>query len=108
MTHRHTAIPIDSGPIACSLPSDDLQARLREWDDLRKAALIAESTEGNVTTTIWDRLEGVATRLNRLVDAERQCCSFLGFDLREDEDEIRLETTFPPGTEGMLTIDQTE
>ena len=97
LTPRQTEIIRNSDPIACSLAPNDLQTRLREWSDLRKAALIAERTEGNVNTTIWVRRGDVATQLRRLVDAERQCCSFLGFDLQEIEDEIRLATTFPPG-----------
>ncbi|MGH2750571.1 MAG: hypothetical protein ACRDK3_06825 [Actinomycetota bacterium] len=63
-----------------------------------------ESTESNVKTTVWKRQGDVFTRLKRLVDAERQCCSFLGFDLEESDDEIRLRTTFPPGAEGLLTL----
>lgn len=105
MTHEHTQASEVSERIACSLPSADLHARLKEWGDLRRAALIVESTEGNVNTSIWERRDDVATRLKSLVDAERHCCSFLAFHLQETDDEIRLETTFPPGAKGMFILD---
>lgn len=91
--------------IACSLPADDLQRRLREWSELGSEALINESTEGNVKTTVWRRRGDVAVRLKNLVDLERRCCSFLGFDLEESDNEITMKITFPPEAEGMLTLD---
>lgn len=105
MTDGHNRTESEPEQIACSLPADDLQRRLREWSELGSEALITESTEGNVKTTVWRRRGDVAVRLKNLVDAERRCCSFLGFDLEESEDEIRLKITFPPEAEGMLTLD---
>ena len=105
MTDVHNQTGGEPEQIACSLPADDLQRRLREWSELGSEALITENTEGNVKTTVWRRRGDVAVRLKSLVDAERRCCSFLGFDLEESEDEITMKITFPPGAEGMLTLD---
>ena len=46
---------------------------------------------------MWARHAGVGERLRALVEAERQCCSFLGFELEEQAHAYVLRTTFPEG-----------
>lgn len=91
-------------PIACTLEPSDQTARIEEWRQLRRDALIEEAREGGVSTTRWERRPGVAQRLEQLVEAERACCSFLDFDLQHHGSTIRLETTFPPGGEAVLDL----
>lgn len=105
MIDGHNRTESEPQQIACPLPADDLQRRLRERSELGSEARITESTEGNVKTIVWRRRGDVAVRLKSLVDAERRCCSFLGFDLEEGEDEITMKITFPTGAEGILTLD---
>ena len=87
--------------IACSLAATDLEARLAEWRDLRADALISEHSEGHVVTSVWRRDADAEARLRALVDAERECCPFLGFELAEEGEVVRLTTTFLPGTEEL-------
>ena len=91
-------------PVACSLDEAGLEARLDEWRALRRDALLAESQAGNVRTTTWSPRSDVRERLERLVEAERACCSWLQFELFEERDAVRLDTTFPPGAEGVLDL----
>lgn len=91
-------------PVACTLAPSDQRARVEAWRELRRDALIDETRDGTVSTTRWERRAGVVERLERLIEAERRCCSFLAFHLEQDESVIRLETTFPPGAEAVLDV----
>jgi len=91
-------------PIACTLEPSDQNARVEEWRELRRDALIRETRDATVSTTLWKPRAGVVERLEQLVEAERACCSFLEFELEEEDSVIRLETTFPPGGEAVLDL----
>ena len=93
----------EDGPLACTLDDVALGRRLAEWRAVRREALVSETQEGSVTTTVWLAGEGVFDRLARLVDAERTCCSFLRFELTRGSDEIRLVATAPRGADAALT-----
>ena len=87
-------------PIACTLSASGLADRV-EW--LQR--LGAESL-------LWgerrdDRLElrfdaGAEDEVRRWVEAESECCAFLGFDLDPAGDELRLSVTGPPGSDPVL------
>ena len=91
-------------PIACTLEPSDQNARIEEWRALRRNALIEETRDNTVSTTLWRRHVGVLERLGQLIEAERACCSFLAFELEEEDSVIRLETTFPPGADAVLDL----
>ncbi|MDP1570038.1 MAG: hypothetical protein Q8L86_08540 [Vicinamibacterales bacterium] len=89
-------------PIACTLTPDALSAR--------KAALLpglvrrATAREGEGDTV---RLQFDATAFTDLmttIDAERQCCRFLRFDVTvaPDGGPIQLTLSGPPGTGDFL------
>ena len=90
--------------MACTLDRDALEARLAEWEALRREALVSASRDGAVGTTVWRAGGSTFERLASLVDAERSCCSFFTFDLHRGSDEIRLIVTAPPGAEGALDV----
>jgi len=88
-------------PIACTLGAGDEKTRRGEWRELRREGLISETREALVLTTVWTG-DGVPERLKALVEAEKQCCPFLDFELEELADTVRLRTVFPEGAEMML------
>ncbi len=88
-------------PIACTLGAGEQNTRLAAWRDLRRQGLLGEKREGLVLTTVWAGA-GVPERLRGLVEAEKQCCAFLDFELEEVGDAVLLRTVFPAGAEALL------
>ena len=83
-------------PIACSLSAEDLPARLAEIRAIGADALLGVYGGG----ALRFRDDGATrTRLEAIVAAESECCSFLGFDLRADGEELELRITAPAGGE---------
>ena len=91
-------------PIACTLSEDALRAR-------RSGLLgrVARSASAMTKIPAGYRLEFAAepntlSLLATMIEAERQCCRFLRFDLRVEPDvgPISLELTGPEGTQAFL------
>jgi hypothetical protein len=83
-------------PLACSLDATALEERL--------AAMRAVGRDALIATEPPDVLRFRATpetreRLERIVSAEAECCAFLGLDLEEVQEELRLTVTAPAGAE---------
>ncbi len=93
----HVTTEEASSAVSCSLGAGDFKSRLENWETLRRDALLDETEAGGVLITVWSRHAGVGDRLRALVLAERQCCSFLGFELEEQAHAYVLRTTFPDG-----------
>lgn len=80
-------------PVACTLGPADGAERLQEWRRITSAAGVGrELSPGKLTLRFRD-LPTVQAELNRLVDAERHCCQFLGWDLRPAASEWHVEIT---------------
>ena len=90
--------------IACTLTPADQKTRLEEWRQLRHDALLSESRDDLVWTTLWRGDADVRARLEALIEAERDCCSFLTFKVEDADDALRLRIVFPPSAEGMLDV----
>ncbi len=88
-------------PIACTLRAGEQKTRLAEWRELRRDGLISETREGRILTTVWAG-DGVPERLKALVEAEKQCCAFLDFEVEELGDVVCVRTVFPEGAEALL------
>jgi hypothetical protein len=88
-------------PIACNLPADAAVDRLETLGQLAHDAL----TEASRTTTgIELRFradEEVEQRLLAFIEAERQCCPFLDFELTRGSD-LRLWIGGPEGAQPVL------
>ena len=89
-------------PLACTLTPADQKTRLEEWRALRRDALVGESRDGAAWTSLWRRSETVRARLEALIEAERECCAFLTFEVEDDDEVIRLRTLFPASAEGLM------
>jgi hypothetical protein len=86
--------------IACSLSAAELPKRLAEIAAIGKDSLLSLSSEGVL------RFRGdLATRerLEAVIAAESDCCSFLGFDLREEAGALVLTVTAPEGAEPLAS-----
>lgn len=85
-------------PIACSLSAEELPARLAQMRAIGKDALLAVTPQG---TLRFRADETTRERLDAIIAAESQCCSFLRFELAEDGGELLLSVTAPEGAEPL-------
>jgi hypothetical protein len=85
-------------PIACSLSADELPKRLAEMTAIGKDALLSVSPDGTLRFRGDDETR---ERLEGIIAAESQCCSFLRFGLTEDADALVLSVTAPEGAEPL-------
>jgi hypothetical protein len=92
-------------PVACTLSPASLRTR-REGllaELLRRATAHDELPDGHRLEFAAD--DETILMIARVLNAERQCCRFLGFRLSvaPDEGPVSLELTGPPGTREFLT-----
>ena len=99
-THVYDAA---SRPLACTLTLADQKTRVQEWRALRREALLDERHDGLVWTSLWRADPDVRARLEALVAGERECCSFLTFEVEEVDGGIRMRTLVPPGAEAVAS-----
>jgi MerR family copper efflux transcriptional regulator len=88
--------------IACTLTTDGQRERLDEWKSL---LAIAESREELGIGVRFRFRTDLTERVRTLAAAERECCSFLHFDLVEAEDALVLTVeTEEAGQEALRFI----
>jgi hypothetical protein len=98
MTHHDDAGAFDAP--ACSLSPAVLQERIGEWRSLMAQALTREAGTGRVRATYPNRPD-IARRLDELIAAENECCSFLEFDVQPRGDMLEVELRHPPEFAGL-------
>jgi hypothetical protein len=86
-----------STPIACSLTADDLRRRLDEIAAVGAESLIARDSDGPRHTLRFRSDPQTRGRLERIVAAEAECCSFLDLALLEQRGELVLILEAPEG-----------
>ena len=79
----------------CSLSPDGLSERRGAWRSLMAQALHRRVEPGRVLSTYPNGPE-IARSLAQLVEAEKDCCPFLEFDIRESDSTIEVELRYPP------------
>lgn len=92
-------------PVACTLSPEDLRTRRSELlPGLAARAERIEHVPGGVRLHMPASSDAVAS-IARVVDAERQCCRFLGFTIRTEPDlgAITLTVTAPLDSQELLS-----
>jgi hypothetical protein len=85
-----------SSAIACTLAAADYKDRLAWIEELNAAALHEHRREGaRIELTYRPSAEA---RVREFVRRERQCCPFLDFTIRRENDAVILEITTPDDT----------
>jgi hypothetical protein len=79
----------------CSLSPDALAERRDAWRSLMVQALRRRVEPGRVVST-YPKAPQIARSLAQLVEAEKDCCPFLEFDIREGDSTIEVELRYPP------------
>lgn len=82
-------------PIACTLDARDLRHRLAEIARIGADGLTDHSAQGGRHVLRFRAGATIHERLNAIVAAEADCCSFLDLALAEDGDELVLTIAAP-------------
>jgi hypothetical protein len=85
----------NSQPIACSLGARDLQQRLAEMAKVGAASLIDRAVDDGRHVLRFRADATTRARLDAIVAAEADCCSFLDLSLVEDAGELVLTIRAP-------------
>jgi hypothetical protein len=88
-------------PIACSLGAAQLEDRLAAIAEIGASGLIAHSNDGG---RHWLRFRAepvIAERLEAIVAAESECCSFLDMSLSREGDELVLTIGAPEDAQAV-------
>ena len=88
--------------MACSLSSQELNARLDRWTALSERYLIEAGRTDDCAVRRYRAEGGVGEELRELIRLEGECCPFLRFDLIRGEGEIRLEVRGPAEAAEMI------
>jgi hypothetical protein len=94
----------DPKPIACSLGANDLQRRLDEIAEVGASSLISRDTENGKHRLRFRSDPKTHRRLEEIVVAEAECCSFLDLDLTEHGGELVLTLAAPD--DGQVIADE--
>jgi hypothetical protein len=89
----------ETDQVACSLDGRELKGRLAVARGVGDAALIAHESSARRHMLRFRDSPASLARLERIVEAERRCCSFLSLDLKQDGNALVLSIDAPPGAE---------
>ena len=88
--------------IACSLKGADRAKRLEEVSDLAGRALLEVRKSEPGLRLRFARRPGIRDELERLVEAESLCCSFLHFDLDSSGQGFALDISGPHEARALM------
>lgn len=96
---------MDDLPIACTLSAEDLRQRRANLLPGLMARAVATEPLDNGLRFCFDASSALLTELLQVVDAERQCCRFLRFEITVAPGlgPISLTVTGPRGTAAFLS-----
>lgn len=80
--------------LACSLGGSELIERIGEWASVTSRASSRQVAEGRVVS-VYPADPQLLRRLQELIAAEAECCSFLKFEIQHDADKIVVELRVP-------------
>lgn len=82
-------------PVACSLPASNLERRLADIAEIGADSLIDRHEDGGRHLLRFRRGATTCRRLEAIVAAEAECCSFLELSLSKEDDELVLSIEAP-------------
>ena len=85
----------DPDPIACTLGESDLRQRLDEIAALGAESLIGREETGEGCVLRFRNDESTRRRLEQIVAAEAECCSFLELEINERDQDLLLALAAP-------------
>jgi hypothetical protein len=94
----------DPDPIACTLGASDLRRRLNEIAALGADSLLGHEETGEGHVLRFRNDESTRRRLEKIVTAEAECCSFLEMEIDERGRALFLALAAP--AEGRAVADE--
>ncbi len=85
-------------PVACTLGPNDGAARMRQWHALSEKGHPGARRRGHLLEVRYQPELGLREELEALAAAERRCCSFVAWNVNEDEVQVVLQVAADPGT----------
>jgi hypothetical protein len=84
-------------PVACTLGAGDGAHRMQRWEALSLKGRPSARRCGHQLVVAYRAEPGVREELEALVAAERQCCSFVAWDVSQKADRVVLRVAADPG-----------
>ena len=84
-------------PVACTLGPNDGAARMRRWEALSKQGLPTARRRGHLLEVRYQLTLDLHEELEALAAAERECCSFVAWNVTQDQDYVVLRVAADPG-----------
>ncbi len=91
----------DDNPIVCSLDAEGLQRRLAAIAAVGADSLISTQVEGDCHLLRFRTNAATRKRLEEIVAAEAECCSFLDLSLHGEGDKLVLEIAAPQEAQAL-------
>lgn len=91
----------DDTPFACSLEAGDLERRLAAIVELGAESLVSRQVEGGRHLLCFRPSAATRERLEAIVAAEAECCSFLDLGLDREGGVLRLSIAAPRDAQAL-------
>lgn len=89
-------------PDTCSLDGAGQEKRFAEFAEFASAALVDAVRTPDGARLLLRHGDSVQASLQRLIEAERRCCSFLEFAVDVSDAGIRVEVSGPPSSRPLI------
>ena len=89
-------------PIACSLTASDYAARLDEIEAIGRDGLLRVERGSTTPDLVFREDPTIRHALERVIDAEAECCPFLSFSMRSRGSELVLSIEAPDPAEPVV------
>jgi hypothetical protein len=102
MTQTGQGAAVPDTPSTCSLDSAGQEERFGEFAELACVALVEASRTRDGARLLLRHDPSVQASLQRLIEAERRCCSFLEFAVEVRDSGIRVDVSGPPSARPLI------
>jgi hypothetical protein len=90
----------DSTAIACTLDGGEFRKRMVSIADLNRTALQSHRRNDLKLELLYAPV--ARDRVREMVAREKECCAFLNFTMREEQDGVRLIIEAPEASRGVI------
>jgi small multidrug resistance family-3 protein len=91
----------NDAPIACALDAGGLQQRLAEIAEIGASSLISRETDGDRHLLRFRANADTRRRLEGILAAEAECCTFLDLSLSEMDGDLALSIAAPQDAQAL-------
>ena len=88
--------------LACTLEGKELEERVRAWSEVASQGRARKIEPGRIVS-VYPRDAALRTRLDQLIEAEAECCTFLKFNIEDGDDSMTVELRLPEEMTPMFT-----